>query len=278
MYTVILMAAMSANADLPACHLFGRRMHHSSSTPCCVQPVDCCQPVDPGAAGTDPGTGAGTGPSADELKAWTDLAAQLKALKEPPTAKQFAEWETYFKGEPKAEERKSFIEGLKKDWLQDAPVALTPDETKAWVDFADKAGKVKTPPAKDKMTEWETYYKSNIDAAERKKFLDDLTKDWLKNPESADSASVQYLRKSTILVKVPANVSVFFDGVLMSADGGRIPVKTQELNVGKKFQYTVTAVAVVDGKTVSKSSKVVFTAGSKSIVAFDFPSALIAAK
>jgi uncharacterized protein (TIGR03000 family) len=151
-------------------------------------------------------------------------------------------------------------------------------EAKAWTEFAAKVGKVKDPPTKAQLKEWADYYNSDIDSAERKSFLDDLKTKWLSGGSGGDKGSWNYTKPATIVVRVPENVEILFDGTKTNSTGERRVFVTPGLGIGHSYEYTLTAATLVDGKKVTKNFGVDVMPGQKAVVVVDFKAEMASAK
>lgn len=69
-------------------------------------------------------------------------------------------------------------------------------------------------------------------------------------------------------VRCPENATLFFDGKLISGSGETRLFRTPNLNLDKKWEYTVRARWIVEGRTNDMSAKIKFKAGDQINVDF----------
>jgi uncharacterized protein (TIGR03000 family) len=74
--------------------------------------------------------------------------------------------------------------------------------------------------------------------------------------------------QATVVVEAPADVQVYVEGQLLSRAATTDSFVTPELEMGKNYSYTMKAVAVRDGQTVSQTKRVLFRAGQEAKVDF----------
>src|SRR5262249_20584427 len=89
-------------------------------------------------------------------------------------------------------------------------------------------------------------------------------KEKLPSPKKEASAA----QVATVIIAAPEGVRVTVNGRAIAMKSAEQAFLTPELEPDANYSYTVTAEAVRDGQTVSKTRKVVVKAGLESRVAF----------
>ena len=72
----------------------------------------------------------------------------------------------------------------------------------------------------------------------------------------------------TILVSVPSNAVIYFDGVRMSVNSGNRRFTTPPLETGRTYYYTVRAEVVQGGQTITTTERVLVRSGQEAQVSF----------
>jgi uncharacterized protein (TIGR03000 family) len=88
--------------------------------------------------------------------------------------------------------------------------------------------------------------------------------------------TTQAAAPATIVVELPADATLKVDGAATSSTSGVRVLVSPELTIGKDFHYTLTAVAMRDGKPVQVEQTVVVRAGEESRVSLNLPVASVA--
>jgi uncharacterized protein (TIGR03000 family) len=73
---------------------------------------------------------------------------------------------------------------------------------------------------------------------------------------------------ASVVIKAPMDVEVRFNGVVVRRKSEEESFQTPAITVGEGYHYTVTAIAVRDGKTVRQERVVSVRAGKKAEVDF----------
>jgi uncharacterized protein (TIGR03000 family) len=92
----------------------------------------------------------------------------------------------------------------------------------------------------------------------------------------APTATRDSAKKATVVVTLPADAKLFFDGKQTRTKSGQREFVSPDLEPGMDYHYTIKAEIVRDGKTDTKSETVTVRAGRTARVSFEFPTAVAA--
>jgi uncharacterized protein (TIGR03000 family) len=142
----------------------------------------------------------------------------------------------------KTTQRASWIVGDKKTTVYDTGIAnLTKDESPVLIHFD-----------KDRTQQW---------------LLVRVKESDVTTPEGSDPADVSPPAtadlKARIIVIVPADADVYFDGQEMTQTGSERQFVTPPLEKGMTYNYSIRAVWTEDGRPIERTRKVTFQAGSQ---------------
>jgi len=84
------------------------------------------------------------------------------------------------------------------------------------------------------------------------------------------------VKKATVVVSLPADAKLFFDGKQTKTTSDRREFVSPELEPGLDYHYTIKAEIVRAGKTDTKTETVTVRAGKVSRISFEFPTAVAA--
>jgi uncharacterized protein (TIGR03000 family) len=149
----------------------------------------------------------------------------------------------------KKTQRASWVVGDQKTTVYDTGIAnLTKDESPLLIHFG-----------KDRTQQWLLVRVAEKDAKVPVDSTDKAT------PPVAEEGAAQ------IVILVPAEAEVYFDGTPTTETGTRRVFTTPALQAGRDFHYSVRAVWTADGKPVQQTRKVAVKAGASVVVDFTSP-------
>jgi len=99
-----------------------------------------------------------------------------------------------------------------------------------------------------------------------------------KGGDGLEDGQVSTTAPATLVVNLPADATLTIDGTPTTSTSSRRVFITPELDKGKKYQYTLKATAMRDGKPVQIEEPVIIRPGEESQVTLKLPATSVAAR